>query len=155
MKPTQLSHILKHRQVQKTAIKITRKAKKADKIYNKVTNPISLYEITYDDLPDVIPYHEIIHHVLHQIPCFDVLSGVYDGFAFKKDLVETVWRTYMKHATFQSLEHKKKVLSIVKLITLCYKIWIMSCIAMGIPKSHDTVVSCFDYINFVVSNIED
>jgi len=146
---------IKSHDMKRTVVKIRKKAKNADKLYNMVSNPITLFEITSDDLPDLIPYNEIIHHVVNQIPCFDIATNIYDSLSFKKDLAETVWKTYTKSVSFPSLQQKEKILSLIKFTTLIYKIWILYCISSGIPKSHDAIVSCLDYLNFLISSIEE
>jgi hypothetical protein len=68
----------------------TKKLKGVNGIYNNVTTPITLIELSFDDIPDIIPYHKVIQDAVNKAPPFIGIISCYDAFAIDKDMIESI-----------------------------------------------------------------
>jgi hypothetical protein len=136
-----------------------RKARDVDKVYNNVVNPVTLYEITWDDvpdvIPDVIPYEATISHFVKNVPYMHNIVELYDAFTTDKDIVETFVAIFTKLKNFETMEERKRAIYMVKVYTFLYKFAWIALACCGVPKTHDHLVCILDYVNFVLSSIAD
>jgi hypothetical protein len=131
-----------------------KKARDLDKVYNMVTNPITFYEITSDDIPNIIPYQDIINKLTDSIPSFNNMSIFYDTFSIDKDLVESIVSLYIKLKQVDTMDTKQKSLLVIKISSILYKIAGCLLLCLGIPKSHENLSYVFDYLNFILSTLD-
>lgn len=137
----------------KKVTKVMRKVHTVDKVYNNIVNPISFFEIAWDDLPEVGPYEQYVQQFMLTIPGLDTMFGFYGDLTTDKDLIETCLAFCIKLRKVHHMSVRHKSLFVIKTYTLMYKlVWlILAC--CGIPKTHEHMVCILDYVNFVLSNI--
>ena len=128
--------------------KCRRKAKRIDQTYNVVSTPISLFELSFDDVPDKIPYRDTITHALSSVPSIDSIASIYDTISVNKDILESVINIHQQIQQFEKLNDKQKLVLFVKCISLVYKTVIVH---SPLHEHHSLITNTLDYMNFVVS----
>lgn len=128
--------------------KCRRNVKRLDQTYSIVTTPISLIELSLDDVPDQVPYRDTITHVMSFVPGIDSISSMYDTVSVNKDILESVMSIYHQIEHFERLNDKQRLILFVKCISFVYKTVI---IHSPLHEHHTLVTNMLDYINFIVS----
>lgn len=146
--------VLTPHMLKRTCAAVMQKAKKlkgVNGIYNNVTTPITLVELSFDDVPDMIPYHKVIQDTFTNVPQFIGVVSCYDAFAIDKDMIESIVSVSLNLRKFVKLSDKNKVLFICKTLCLVYKTIIYN---TNLHAYHNAALVCLDYLNFVISCIE-
>jgi hypothetical protein len=128
-----------------------RNIKRVDNTYNVVTTPITLCEISFDDIPDQIPGRDMFtsaFSTMCRIPNFQNIYCVYDNLSVDKDIVESVVSLYRQALKFRVMNDKEKLLYILKFLSFVYKTAIVHSPA---HEHHTVVLNMLDYLNFVIS----
>lgn len=138
----------------KKTLFIVKQIKNVDRTYNTITNPITFCELTTDDLSNIIPL-EPIKSMTNNIPFFQSVSSVYDNFAVDKDIAETIVTIIMRLNKFHDMDHKQKLLLVVKTYIFLYKLTWIILACLGMPKTHESITNFLDYMNFVLGTITE
>lgn len=151
---TRSGHINMNRVVIKKVIKTS---KRFNRLYSSVSSPISFYELTSEDFPDIIPYHTVIEGGLRTIPDFDAIATFYNHFSQNKDFIESlssIIYNLNKATTGTYYSNKRRSILILKIHSFIYKMLLFIILpCFGIHKSHEHIVCFFDYLNFLLSSI--
>ena len=143
-----------HKPASKKIITSIKKLRQFDKVYNQIVNPVSLCEISWDDMGDMLPCKSTLCNLLKATPCYDVCE-FYDTFTTDKDIVECLVSIYLKFHKLEEMDVKKKSLLVVKVTCFSYKLFWIAMACCGVPKTHDCIVCLLDYLNFMMSTICD
>jgi hypothetical protein len=128
-----------------------RNIKRIDHTYNVVTTPITLCEISFDDIPDNIPCKDMFTCTFSnmcRVPNFQNVCYVYDNLSVDKDIGESVVSLYRQATAFHVMNDKEKVLYVLKCMSFVYKTVIVHSPA---HDHHNIVFNVLDYLNFVIS----
>lgn len=129
----------------------TRKLKQLNIAFNNVTTPINFCELSFEDIPDYVPYHRLIMNVLNKVPNLNVIGSCYDTFAIDKDMIENIMCVLLNTRKFAKLSDKNKLLTMCKIVCLIYKLLVYN---TNLHTNHTDAVVGLDYINFVFSCID-
>lgn len=123
---------------------VIRKAKAANRLYERASNPMSIAEITETHFPNII-------HFSGQMPFIYEIHELYDKLSTSKDLCESTVQI-IKKKCLQQNNYKRKALYAIKVYIVLYKtIWLIL-EHYGIPKDHNTITIVLDYLNFVLAH---
>lgn len=140
--------------VSKKIIQNIKKMRKLEKAYNQIVNPITLCEISWDDLGDCLPCKQFVSHFMKTTPCGEVCE-FYDTVTSDKDIIESCVSFYLKCCKIERLDDKQKSLLMVKVCCFTYKVYWIVMACCGIHKTHESIVCILDYVNFIFSNIPE
>lgn len=127
---------------------VTKKVKHVNHIYNKITEPLSLYEMINTYYPQCIPYHSIILMTYKHLYGATNVIDMYSNITTYKDIfdgcVNMIRKSFKKNNSL-----KRNSLLVVKVYILMYKVtWIL--LAMyGVQKdalSYSAIIDCCNYI---------
>ncbi len=125
-----------------------RGARRIDHVYNVLTTPITFCELSFDDIPEVIPYREVVVSLLTCDTTLNNVCSVYDMFSVEKDIVESLVSVYKQSCRFHKLSDKEKLLLLLKFMSLLYKTIVVH---SPVHEHHTIVLNLMDYLNFVIS----
>jgi hypothetical protein len=143
-----------HKPASKKIITSIKKLRQLDNVYNQIVNPVSLCEISWDDMGDMLPCKSTLCNLLKTTPCH-VVCEFYDHFTTDKDFVECLVSVYLKFHKLEEMDVKQKSLLMVKVTCFSYKCFWIALACCGVPKTHDGFVCFLDYLNFMMSTICD
>lgn len=148
-------HVLRVKQSTSTkqVMKVLKKARAIDKVYNNIINPITAVEIAWDDLPEMTPFEPIVNKFTQSVPCLQTVLEMFDTLSIDKDMFETCVDLLLKMKKLQSMNKHQRSMFCIKIYTFAYKMAWVALACCGIPKTHEHFVCVLDYINFVLSNI--
>lgn len=138
----------------KQIVKVARKAKHANTVYDGVTAPITLVDVANIDFPQYVPYHKAVSQIITTHPYVQSIYDVYDHFSNAKDVCERSVTVVTKSGSIRQIKcAKKRAVFAVKCYLLLYKLsWIVLAY-IGISKSgfHFTVI--LDNLNIILGFI--
>lgn len=134
---------------------VIRKAKAANRLYERASNPMSIVEITETHFSNIIPSKFIINDTIiqfsGQMPFIYEIHDLYDKLSTSKDLCEGTVQI-IKKKTLPQNNYKRKALYAIKVYIILYKtIWLIL-EHYGIPKDHNTITIVLDYLNFLLAH---
>lgn len=134
---------------------VIRKARVANRLYERASNPMSIAEITETHFPNIIQSNFIINDTINalssQMPFIYEVHDLYNKMSTSKELCEGTVQI-IKKKCLQQNNYKRKALYAIKVYIVLYKtIWLILG-HYGIPKDHNTITIVLDYLNFVLAH---
>lgn len=131
---------------------VIKKVKAVNRLYERVSNPVYLVELTDTHFPNIIPYRLMINVALSNLfGQISFIHEVFDKLSTSKEMCEgTVQIIKRRHQ--QRTNIKTNTIYAIKIYIILYKvIWIIL-EQNGVPKDQYTFTAVLDYLNFVLAH---
>lgn len=131
---------------------VIKKAKSVNRLYERVSNPVYLAELTETHFPNIIPYRLMIHITLTQLfgqPSF--IHELYDKLSTSKEMCEGTVQIIKKRYQ-QRNGIKTNAMYAIKIYVILYKVIWLFLESNGVLKDQYAITAVFDYLNFFLAH---
>ena len=131
---------------------VIKKAKKVNRLYERVSNPLYLVELTETHFPNITPYRLMFSIALtHMFGQMSLIHEVYDKLSTSKDLCEGTVKIIKKRYQQRNCI-KTSALYAIKIYIILYKVIWLVLESNGVSKNEYAIATLFDYMNFVLAH---
>lgn len=134
----------------KRIIYVSKKAKKANNVFELVNTPIGFCELTDQYFPHSLPYP--FHKLLRTLLSDSMIP--FNNFCNIKDIAESIVDA-MKKLSYKHDSKQSKIIFYLKMYVFIYKLSWFILGDFGIHKDHQSITVYLDYINYFIGLIRE
>lgn len=131
----------------KLLLKSAKVAVKVNTVYNNVTNPLTLVQITQEHFPHLMVCSMLSHSIIVSFITNNKIDLDYDNFSYFKDVSEGYYTVVSNIVNIEQTDYRRMFLVYVRMCLLIYRV-----LGHYLHIDHSNIGMCvIDYLHFLTS----